>query len=67
MSIPIDEDEFPQERVRTHEEVKQGNPGRPQSDFENPPDGPSDEPADGADRGDGQYVARPAGPLVSKP
>jgi hypothetical protein len=58
MSTPIDDEEFPEEHVRTHEEVKQGNPGRPQSDFENPPDGPSDEPADGADRADGQYVAR---------
>jgi hypothetical protein len=50
MSIPIDDETFPDEHVRTADEVKQGNSGRPQSDYENPPPGPSDEPVDGADR-----------------
>ena len=56
MSIPIDDETYGVDRSRTQDEVKSGNPGRPQSDFENPPDGPSDEPADGSDRGDGQYA-----------
>jgi hypothetical protein len=50
MSIPIDDETFPEEHTRTQDEVKQGNPGHPQSDYENPPEGPSDEPPDGADR-----------------
>jgi hypothetical protein len=50
MSIPIDDETFPEEKSRTRDEVKQGNPGRPQSEYEDAPDGPSDEPPDGADR-----------------
>jgi hypothetical protein len=50
MSIPIDDETFPAEHQRTKEDVKHGNPGQPQSDYENPPAGPSDEPPDGADR-----------------
>ena len=59
MSIPIDDETYGVGRSRSQDEVKNGNPGRPQSDYENPPDGPSDEPPDGADRGDGQYANRP--------
>jgi hypothetical protein len=44
---PINEQ---QRRKRDPERIEQGNPGRPQSDYENPPPGPSDEPPDGADR-----------------
>jgi hypothetical protein len=58
MTIPIDDDTYAPDHGWTGAEVKQGNPGRPQSDFENPPDGPSDEPTGGADRGDGQYIER---------
>ncbi len=50
MSTPIDDETYPDEHQRSVEDVKQGNPGKPQSDYENPPEGPSDEPADGADR-----------------
>ena len=52
MTIPIDDETFPDEATRAADDVEQGNPGRPQSDYENPADGPSDEPADGADRTD---------------
>jgi hypothetical protein len=52
MTTPIDDETFPQEHERTAAEVKQGNPGHPQSDYENPPPGRSDEPADGADQVD---------------
>jgi hypothetical protein len=50
MSIPIDDEAFPAEHQRTPDEVRQGNPGKPQSDYEDPPPGPSDEPPDGSDR-----------------
>jgi hypothetical protein len=50
MSIPIDDETFPAEHQRAEDETKQGNPGQPQSDFEDPPEGPSDEPSEGADR-----------------
>jgi hypothetical protein len=50
MTIPIDDESHPHEHVRTQDETKQGNPGRPQSDFENTPEGPTDEPPGGADR-----------------
>ena len=52
MSKSIDGLTYGDKDAHTAEEVKQGNPGRPQSDYENPPDGPSDEPPGGADRVD---------------
>jgi hypothetical protein len=50
MTTPIDDETFPDEHQRSADEVKQGNPGQPQSDYEHPAPGPSDEPPDGADR-----------------
>jgi hypothetical protein len=43
MTVPIDDETHPDEHERTPDEVKQGNPGRPQSDFESPPADPSDQ------------------------
>lgn len=50
MARHIDDEPVTEQDERAPERVEQGNPGRPQSDFENPPPGPSDEPPDGADR-----------------
>jgi hypothetical protein len=50
VSIPIDDETFPAEHQRTPDKIRQGNPGKPQSDYEDPPPGPSDEPRDGSDR-----------------
>jgi hypothetical protein len=34
MTIPIDEESHPEEHKRTPEETEQGNPGKPQRDYE---------------------------------
>jgi hypothetical protein len=50
MSNPIDDETYLPHRDLTKDEIRQGNPGRPQSEYEDPPAGPSDEPPEGADR-----------------
>jgi hypothetical protein len=50
MTIPIDDESHPEEHHREPAEVKQGNPGKPQADYEHAADEPSDEPVTGADR-----------------
>jgi hypothetical protein len=50
VTIPIDDETHPEESRRSPEEVEQGNPGKPQSDYEpQEPESLGDEPPDGAD------------------
>ncbi len=50
VSNPIDDEIHEPRRQDDKEQIKQGNPGKPQSDYEHPAPGPSDEPPEGFER-----------------